>query len=151
MSRRRQAQAAGSYTDSERNNTLEQQHVADEKSGAPPSCTAEQAMNRVLAAERDAGRAVADCEARSRDIVQDARQRANRIASRTDERITLMQMRSAQRTAATLRQLQQAQQSLDDQAGEPLDDASVSVCMEDVAETLTTAAHGGFGKRDAGQ
>ena len=122
--------------------------MADKKSAAPATGAAEQAMNRVLAAERDAAQAVADCEARARDTVQAARQRANRIASRTDERITLMQMRCSQQIAATLRQLQQAQAPHGDQAGEPLDDATLGACMEQVAEALTTAAHTGAAERD---
>ena len=125
--------------------------MADRKSAAPSSGTAEHAMNRVLAAERDAGQAVADCEARARDIVQAARQRANRIASRTDERITLMQLRCAQSSAATIKQLQQTQQSTARQSGKPLDDASVAACLEDVAETLTSAAHSGVAKRGTGK
>jgi hypothetical protein len=108
-------------------------------------------MNRVLAAERDAGHAVADCEARARDIVQAARQRANRIATRTDERITLMHMRCAQSSAVTLKRMQQAQLSTTDQAGQPLDDAGVSACMEAVAESLTSAAGSGVRKGDTGK
>ena len=125
--------------------------MADRKSAVPSSGTAEHAMNRVLAAERDAGQAIADCEARARDIVQAARQRANRIASRTDERITLMHMRCTQRTAATLKHLQQAQLSTADQAGHSLDDAGVSACMEAVAESLTSAAGSGVRKGDTGK
>ena len=125
--------------------------MADRKPAAPSSGTAEHAMNRVLAAERDAGQAVADCESKARDIVQAARQRANRIASRTDERITSIQMRCTQRTAATFKHLQQAQQSPADQASKPLDEASVSACMEDLAEALTSAAHNRVNKRDTGK
>lgn len=123
----------------------------DRKPAAPSSGTAEHAMNRVLAAERDAGQAIADCEAKASDIVQAARQHANRIASRTDERITLIQMRCTQRTVATLKHLQQAKQSPADQASKPLDEASVSACMEDLAEALTSAAHSRVNERDTGK
>ena len=125
--------------------------MADRKPAAPSSGTAEHAMNRVLAAERDAGQAVADCEAQARDVVQAARQDANRIASRTNERITLMQMRCAQRSAETLKRLEQAQQSPADQANKPLDDTSLSACMDNIAEALTSAAGSSVNKRDTGK
>lgn len=58
---------------------------------------AEAAMNRVLAAEKDAARAIEQCEHEADAVLQAARQRARRIAGRTDERITLINQRTRQR------------------------------------------------------
>lgn len=125
--------------------------MADTKSAAPAAGMTEQAMNRVLAAEHDAAQAVAECEARTRDLVQAAQQRANRIASRTDERITLMQMRCKQRVAATLKQLQQTPPSPDDHNMQSLDDTDLRTCMARVAEMLTTATVADTAKRSTGK
>lgn len=114
--------------------------MPDKTPGAPAADTAEQAMNRVLAAERDAAQAIADCEAQSRDLVQAARQQASRIDARADERITLMQMRCAKQIAQALQQLGQTQQAGSAQNPDHLDDASISACMESVAAALTAAA-----------
>lgn len=114
--------------------------MPDKTPGAPAADTAEQAMNRVLAAERDAAQAIADCEAQSRDLVQAARQQASRIDARADERITLMQMRCAKQIAQALQQLGQTQQAGSAQNSDHLDDASISACMESVAAALTAAA-----------
>ena len=121
--------------------------MANKKPGQPGSDSAEQAMNRVLAAERDAAQAIADCEAVARDTVQAARQRANRITARTDERITLLKMRCAKQITATLRQLARAQQADSGKSGAPLNDDSINACLEALAAALT----GSVDKKDPGQ
>ncbi len=59
----------------------------------PPSETAEEAINRVLAAERRAREAIAGCEAQGKRVVEDARGRAKRIAQRTEARIAKLRDR----------------------------------------------------------
>lgn len=54
---------------------------------------ADDAIQRVLQAERDAERAILDCEQETHLIITDARKRAQGINSRTDQRITNMEMR----------------------------------------------------------
>lgn len=78
---------------------------------AGPSDNVEQAMNRVLEAERDAEQAIADCEQEARQILQAAQQRVKRIADRTDERITLIQLRVAQKIKAHIDALERADRS----------------------------------------
>ena len=48
----------------------------------------EQAMSRVLEAERDAHAAVAECEARAAALIDAAQQQARRIHARTDARVS---------------------------------------------------------------
>lgn len=122
--------------------------MVDRTPGAPAADAAEQAMNRVLAAERDAAQAIADCEAQARDLVQAARQQANRIDARADQRITLMQMRCAKQIAQALQELAQTRQAHSSQSAAQLDDTGVSACMEAVAEALTSAADSNPGDAD---
>ena len=58
-----------------------------------PTETAEQAINRVLAAERAAREAIAGCEAQGKRLVEDARGRAKRIGERTEVRIAKLRDR----------------------------------------------------------
>jgi hypothetical protein len=125
--------------------------VTDEKSATLSTVTAEQAMNSVLAAEREAAQAIADCEAEARNLLQAARKRSNHIADRSDERITLMQMRCAKSIAQTLQQLAREQKTQGERSAEALDDAGIRRCMEAIAETLTTGTVSDAGNGDAGK
>jgi vacuolar-type H+-ATPase subunit H len=60
---------------------------------AAPGETAEQAINRVLAAERRAREAIAGCEAEGKRLVEDARGRVKRIGQRTEARIAKLRDR----------------------------------------------------------
>jgi vacuolar-type H+-ATPase subunit H len=71
--------------------------MTDKTSEQQPADTAETAMNRVLEAEQAAARAINDSEREANAILQAARQRARRIARRTDERITLINQQARQR------------------------------------------------------
>ena len=61
---------------------------ADEQTAAAGA-----AMNRVLEAEHAAEQAVAECERQARALLHTGYARAQRIAARTDERISLLRMR----------------------------------------------------------
>lgn len=61
----------------------------------PPaaSAEAEQAMQKILQAEREAEQAITGCENKAQQIIHDAQVKAQRINTRANERITNMEMR----------------------------------------------------------
>lgn len=97
-------------------------------------------MNRVLQAEREAEQAVAECEKQAEIILSDARQRANRIANRTDERITLMSMRCSQQVAGEISNQERAEKAARKQQDPELDETGLSECIEAVSAALTGRA-----------
>jgi len=118
-------------------------------SSADPSDTVEQAMNRVLQAEREAEQAIADCEFEARQILQAAQQRAKRIADRTDERIALIQQRLAQKIKAHIDALERADRSA--QRAVPtyeLAAAELAGVVQEVAAKLTGNGLPGGGRRE---
>lgn len=113
--------------------------MADQNSNAPAPDQAELAMNQVLQAERDAEQAVADCQMEAGKILQAAQVLANRIASRTDERITLLHMRCSQQVASEIRLLDSAERQAS-QAQEQsyrIDETGLADCIEEIAICLT--------------
>lgn len=52
-----------------------------------------QAIQKVLQAERDAERAIEDCEIEARQIIREAHDRAQKINANIDQRITNIEMR----------------------------------------------------------
>jgi len=69
---------------------------------SPPASTGavdDQAINRVLEAQHAAEKAVERCTQHARQLVRDARLRAQRIQQRCDTRITFIHMRCSQRLA----------------------------------------------------
>jgi vacuolar-type H+-ATPase subunit H len=118
-------------------------------SSAVPSDNVEQAMNRVLQAEREAEKAIADCEYEARQILQDAQQRVKRIADRADERMTLIQLRLAQKVKAHSDALQRADQSAQHEASlYDLDEAVLAAVVQEVAAELTGNRRSQGGRRD---
>ena len=100
---------------------------------------AEAAMNRVLTAEQDAARAIEQCEREADAILQAARQRARRIASRTDERITLINQRIRQRLQ---KQLAEAERQARRSEHEDADD-SRTARLDEVVAGLAARLTGG--------
>jgi cell division septum initiation protein DivIVA len=115
-------------------------NVADRQSDNLVANQAEAAMNRVLLAEREAEQTVAECENQVREILSNARRRANRIANRTDERITLMKMRCSQRVAGEISKQKRAEKAARKQPGSELDETGLSECIEAVSAALTGRA-----------
>jgi len=70
-----------------------------------PSIDAEQAMLRVLQAEREAEQAIHDCEIRAQQTIQDARVRSHSIHLRANQRITNTEMRHRQKLDRLIRDL----------------------------------------------
>lgn len=97
----------------------------------------QQAMNRVLQAERDAEAAVADCENQAREVIHDARQRAQRIANRADERISMMKTRSSQQVAGEIKRREREQKTALQQQAPELDESGLAECITDIAAVLT--------------
>lgn len=85
----------------------------------------EEAMNRVLAAERAAHEAVAECAAQAAALLDAAQQQARRIHSRTNGRISQIHARCA---VALGRQVEHLMQ----QDAEHAADAELNAAMHDV-------------------
>jgi cell division septum initiation protein DivIVA len=113
--------------------------MAGNNSGNSPAEMAEQAMNRLLQAERDARRVVAECEAEAASILQAAQLQASRIASRTDSRISLMQTRCFQRVTEEIRHLERAETQARETQAESyrIDETGLAECIEEIAICLT--------------
>jgi vacuolar-type H+-ATPase subunit H len=102
------------------------------------SDTVEQAMNRVLRAEREAEKAIADCEYEARNILQAAQQRVKRIADRTDSRITRIQLRLAHKLKSQTKAMESADKATQrEPSAYTLDDTALEAVVQDVAAELT--------------
>lgn len=113
--------------------------MARNNSSDPAADLAEQAMNRVLQAERDAGAAIAECETGAGNILQAAQLQSSRIASRTDSRISLMQMRCFQQVAEEIRRLEMTERMTREKQEESyrIDETGLAECIEEIAICLT--------------
>jgi cell division septum initiation protein DivIVA len=125
--------------------------MAGNNYGNPANGLAEQAMNKVLQAERDAERIVAECEAEAAGILQAAQLQASRIASRTDTRISLMQMRCFQQVTEEIKQLERAERQVRERQAESyrIDETGLAECIEEIAICLTGGASRGGNGGDA--
>ncbi len=125
--------------------------MANNNSNDTATRQAEQAMNRVLQAERDAERAVAECEAQAGRILQAAQLQASRIASRTDSRISRMQTRCLQRVTEEIKQLERAERLTQERQEESyrIDETGLAECIEEIAICLTGGASRGGNGGDA--
>jgi cell division septum initiation protein DivIVA len=125
--------------------------MASNNSGNPATGLAEQAMNKVLQAERDAERSVAECAAEAASILQAAQLQASRIASRTDNRISLLQTRSFQRVTEEIRQLERAERQARERQEESyrIDETGLAECIEEIAICLTGGVSRGGNGGDA--
>jgi hypothetical protein len=110
--------------------------------------TVDQAMTRVLQAERDAAQAVEACRRDAVEIRQAAQQRAARIASRTNERLAVCHMRCNSKVSREILEQERLVAGRCDAPGLRLDEASVAAAVESLARTLTGA---GRAKNRSGQ
>lgn len=103
----------------------------------------EEAMNRVLEAERAADAAVADCATRAAAVIEMAQQQARRIHSRTDSRISQVHAHCA---LALGRQVETLLQQEAEQAADASLDAAMhqvlAAAVERLAQSLTDNAAG---------
>jgi cytidylate kinase len=125
--------------------------MANNNSGDSATGQAELAMNRVLQAERDAERAVAECEAEAGSILQASQLQASRIASRTDSRISRMQTRCLQRVTEEIKQLERAERQTQERQEESyrIDETGLAECIEEIAICLTGGTSRGGNGGDA--
>lgn len=113
--------------------------MANKNSNTPPQVnSAEQAIKRVLEAERETRHAITECEQAAHALLLEARQRARHIHDRTDQRISNMKIKVAQRITATLKDMGRAEaKALREQAVQPLDETDLMDCIEQVACLLS--------------
>jgi hypothetical protein len=109
---------------------------ADEETAA-----ASAAMNRVLEAEREAEQAVAGCEREAQALREAAYAHARRIASRADERISLLRMHWNDRVSRQIEAMERTELAeQQDAAPEPLQPARVVAVVEQLAAELSGGA-----------
>lgn len=84
----------------------------DTSQGENQGLTAEEAMNIVLEAERKAREAVEQCQAQADGILQEARQKSQRIGKRVDDRMTRIHQRITRAVADQVKQLDAEEQEL---------------------------------------
>jgi hypothetical protein len=95
--------------------------------------TADEAMNRVLAAERDARLAVAECRAEAARLVATAESRARALASRSEAHIKTAHRRADSAIAHALAELAQTpfpDQAAGEDAGQELGTADAAPLAE---------------------
>jgi vacuolar-type H+-ATPase subunit H len=106
----------------------------------------QEAINRVLEAERAMIETLADCRRRADRIIEEARIRARSIARRTDRRIRLLHQRCDMASAAAVKAIES---SFDDTAGDRpmdfVDDDDLKTVAERLAQELTAAEQDGSG------
>jgi vacuolar-type H+-ATPase subunit H len=100
---------------------------------------ADEAMNQVLRAERDAERAVAVCEQEARLMLKAAQQKAQRIAARTNQRISMLQSSHGQKLNRTIKDIERSgRQAEQANAKAPFDEAMFNAVIDELAAELTT-------------
>ena len=110
----------------------------------------EAAMNTVLQAERAAEQAIMDCRQAAAQILQEAQLRAQRIATRTDERLALCHMRCNGKVTREIKNRQRTA-SADSQANtvKHLDDAVLADMVSAVVRDLVGETKQDSEARDA--
>lgn len=100
------------------------------------SAAASAAMNRVLEAEQAAEQAVAKCERQAQALLQAGYARAQRISVRTDERISLLRMRSSEHVSRQIELRERAELAAEENesAGHPQSQRQNAVVEEVAAE-----------------
>lgn len=100
---------------------------------------AEQAIQRVLQAERDAELAIQDCELEARQIIHDAQNRAQLINTHVDQRITNMEMRHSHKLDKTIKDIEkEGADELRQDAGKHYDEDELQAVIEQLAIELCT-------------
>jgi hypothetical protein len=102
------------------------------------SAAASAAMNRVLEAEQAAEQAIAECERQAQALLQAGYARAQRIVSRTDERISLLRMRSSEHVSRQIELRERAELAAEENesAGHP-QSQRLNAVVEEVAAELS--------------
>lgn len=110
----------------------------DLRPDASADLLAQQAIERVLEAEREARAAVEDCEAQAARLVAEARQGARRIAERADARIDALRAAARTRFAAERARLNAEGQRVAPMA--PQTEVRMAAAVEELAARLSGGA-----------
>ena len=110
------------------------------KDNPPASSTeAEQAMQQILQAEREAEHAITACENKAQQIIHDAQARGQRINTRANERITNMEMRHEHKLNQLIRDIdKQAALDLSHETGKCNDEEHLRSIVQKLAAELCT-------------
>jgi vacuolar-type H+-ATPase subunit H len=112
--------------------------MSDRNSSSDERDSVEQAMNEVLRAERDARQAIGDCEREAYERVSTAQQRAQRIAGRTDERITTIHQHCKQWVNREIRALEHRHRSAQQvELSSYIDETALTAAVDELAVMLT--------------
>jgi len=126
--------------------------MSERNSNPDASRSVEQAMNQVLRAERDARQAIADCEREAHERVHTAQQRAQRIASRTDERITAIHQHCKQQVHREIRALEHRYRNVQHiELSSHSDETALTTSINDLAVTLTDSEPSATATKDNGE
>lgn len=79
----------------------------------------ENPIDRVLQAERQADKAIADCRRRAERVLEAAREQARRVAQRADQRITAVHARCVEATESRIEALREQMPAEDPGAVDP--------------------------------
>ena len=102
------------------------------------SMAAQQAMNQVLRAERDAEQAIAECGEYAMQLLQEAQKRSQFISKSADKRISNIHLRCKQDTAKKINQLAREHAHKTKQHAEyHLDEKTIQDIVDEVAGYLT--------------
>jgi vacuolar-type H+-ATPase subunit H len=113
--------------------------MAEKDNNNAGGMTAERAMNVVLQAEADARQAVEQCSAQADILLQQAREKAQRIAAHTDDRISRLHRRCHRAVTDQVSQLQLEQErNLKASLGSEPDPGVVDDVAGQMAALLTT-------------
>jgi vacuolar-type H+-ATPase subunit H len=98
---------------------------------------AEQAIQTVLQAEQDAEAAIRDCENEARLIIQTAQADALKILTRTDQRITNVEMRHAHKLDQLIRNIEnEGSAELKHDASQPIEQKTLQNIVEKLAAEI---------------
>jgi vacuolar-type H+-ATPase subunit H len=102
------------------------------------SITTEHAINLVLEAEKNAQHAVEKCQVEAEQLLQQARQKAQRIKERTDKRITHIHQSCHRFVADEVERLEKEERErAKQQQSEEVDLERVTTMVEQIAKLLT--------------
>lgn len=120
------------------------------KDNIPVSSTeAEQAMQQILQAERDAEHAIHDCEIKARQIIDEAQVKAQRIHTRANQRISNMEMRHRQKLNQLIKDIdRETAVTLNHEAGHCGDEKSLRSVVEKLAAELCRADSASAGEAE---
>ena len=115
-----------------------------EKSSRVDAGLSEQAMAKVLMAEEKANQAIRECEEQGVRIIQEAKNKAQKISKHADDRIAHIHLRFKQCVALQVKILEREYEGQQKQIdAEHYDDSELSKIVDRVADMLTGSSKSG--------